>query len=139
MESLTDYYAFWAIYILAGLLAFWCWGKMAFWVKQRGVAYHIYSAVGAIIIFTPVPVPDASVEVLSPGFIAVPFALISDGLAGINQFIPWFSAAAGIALIVTLVGLIAGLAPKPDEQQKDRTTVPEPAKKTAPVKGNPFR
>ena len=117
MESLTDYYAFWAVYILAGLLGFWCWGKMAFWVKERGAAYHIYSAVGAVIIFTPVPVPDASIEVLSPGFIAVPFALISDGLAGLEQFVPWFSVAAGIALIVTLAGLIAGLAPKPDEQQ----------------------
>ena len=139
MESLTDYYAFWAIYILAGLLAFWCWGKMAFWVKQRGVAYHIYSAVGAIIIFTPVPVPDASVEVLSPGFIAVPFALISEGLAGLEQFVTWFSVSAGIALLVTLVGLVAGLALKPNVQEKDRETPPLRAKNAAPVKGNPFR
>ena len=139
MESLTDYYTFWAIYIVAGLLAFWCWGKMAFWVNERGVAYHIYSAVGAIIIFTPVPVPEASMEVLSPGFIAVPFALISDGLAGLEQFVAWFSVSAGIALVVTLFGLVAGLAPKPDAQEKGQRPAREAAKKAAPVKDNPFR
>jgi hypothetical protein len=139
MESLTDYYAFWAVYILAGLLGFWCWGKMAFWVKARGIGYHIYSAIGAIIIFTPVPVPDADTEVLSPGFIAAPFALISEGVAGLELFIPWFAVSAGIALSVTFVALLAGLAPKSDKQKEGGKPSAKPVRKTAPVKGNPFR
>ena len=143
MESVSDYYLFWGIYLIAALVGFWCWGKMAFWVSQQGVLYHLYSALGAVLIFTPVAVPEAS-GALAPGFIAVAFSLISlgvgAGLSSLAEFAPWYGAASVLALVATAIGFIAGLTPTLAEENSQSTS--RQAKSTPPrqkhVKGNPF-
>ena len=136
MESLNDYLFFWGLYFLAGLAGFWCWGKMAFWVKTKGLFYHLYSALGAILIFTPAPVAgDLSIQ-LAPGFIVLMFHIISQGIAGFNDYLLLFSASAVIAFSVTLVGIFAGLAPSDEGDENAKNTRKE---RTEPVVGNPFR
>jgi len=137
MESVADYYLYWAVYLLAAVAGFWCWGRIPFWVRNRGVAYHIYSAVGAVIIFTPLPVVSGAGQTLSPGFVALPFTLISEGIDGVTPFAVWYLTAAGLAAFATLVGFVAGLAP---EHNEDGRNAQEKSAGQAPksVKGNPF-
>jgi len=143
MESVSDYYLFWGIYLVAAVAGFWCWGRMAFWVSQRGIFYHLYSALGAVLIFTPVAVPDAS-GALAPGFIAVAFTLISQGMgsgvSALAEFALWYGVASIIALVVTTIGLVAGLTPAVAVEDSENT--PSQAKSSVSrqkhVKGNPF-
>lgn len=109
MEGLNDYLFFWGLYLLAGLIGFWCWGRMAFWVKDKGLFYHLYSAVGAILIFTPVPVAGDLPIQLAPGFIVVVFNVISLGMAGLNDYVMVFASSTIIAFTVSLLGVVFGI------------------------------
>ncbi|MDF1764214.1 MAG: hypothetical protein P1U57_12470 [Oleibacter sp.] len=99
MESLVNYPLMWTAYFLAGIVAFWCWGQMAVKSVNKGLRYHIYSAVGAVIIFTPVPFSSAMPHILAPGFIAFPFTLLSGDVAMVGTQVGWYLLAAFLALI----------------------------------------
>lgn len=111
MESLNDNLFFWGLYLLAGLVGYWCWGKMAFWVKNRGFFYHLYSALGAVLIFTPAPVAGDLTMQLAPGVIVLVFNVISHGVAGFDDYILLFSASSVLALSTVFISVLAGLAP----------------------------
>ncbi|MEK9710939.1 MAG: hypothetical protein VW258_00080 [Thalassolituus sp.] len=139
MESVSDYYLFWGIYIAAGVAGFWCWGRMLFWLRHKGVGYHLYSAIGAVLIFTPVAVPE-SPSSLAPGFIAVAFSLISSGVGSLAEFAPWYGVASAIACFVTIAALVAGIAPSvaEDATEKHARKAKSDPRNTKHVKGNPF-
>ena len=111
MESLNDNLFFWTLYLLSGFVGFWCWGKMVFWVKTRGLFYHLYSAVGAVLIFTPAPVAGDLPMQLAPGVIVLVFNVISHGVAGFDGYISLFSASFSLALFTVMIAVLAGLAP----------------------------
>lgn len=105
MESVASYYTYWTVYMVAALIGFWCWVRMAFWVAERGVVYHLYSALGAVLIFTPLPVTGQE-QTLAPGFVAIAFTFISEGLSGLYEFAVWYLASAVLAVVALIVGLI---------------------------------
>ncbi|WP_370314840.1 hypothetical protein [Thalassolituus sp.] len=134
MEGLNSYFAFWVIYLAAGTLGYWCWGKMAFWVTSRGLPYHLFSALGAVIVFTPVPVAAES-SFLAPGAVVIAFSLISGTLAELDYTAIWYAASVATAFGITLIMALAGLLPT-DMQ----TTAEKPAKPRSKTRSdNPFR
>lgn len=136
MESLSDYLLYWGLYFLAGLAGLWCWGRMAFWVKQRGLFYHLYSAIGAILIFTPVPVAGDMPIQLAPGVIVLLFSVISDGLGAVNHYALVYGASATLAFSVVFVGVLAGLTPDDNgdkKREKARANLSRSAKRTDPI------
>ncbi len=112
MESIMEYTNVWAVYLAAGLIGLWCWGRMAFWVKHYGVIYHLYSALGAVLIFTPVPVTMDSAAYLAPGFLAVAVALLSHDQTLLNYYGIWYLITLVLALITVAGCSAAGLMPK---------------------------
>ncbi|MEC8443369.1 MAG: hypothetical protein VXZ05_04100 [Pseudomonadota bacterium] len=120
MESLSTYPLFWLLYLVAGVIAYGCWGRMAFWVKQPGIGYHLYASLGAIIIFTPVAIPGDGMTLLAPGFVAVPFTLIQEGVSALHTFLPWYAAALTLALIAVIVGsVIEAFKPAPSSASEE--------------------
>ena len=112
MESIMEYTNVWAVYLAAGLIGLWCWGRMAFWVKHYGVIYHLYSALGAVLIFTPVPVTMDSAAYLAPGFLAVAVALLSHDQTLLNYYGIWYLITLVLALMTVAGCAAAGLMPK---------------------------
>ena len=111
MEGLMEYTHAWSIYVAAGLVALWCWGRMAFWVKHYGLGYHLFSAVGAVLIFTPVPVDVMSSDYLAPGFLAVALAYLGHDQALLGYYGVWYLVTLVIALVVVAAAAAAGLMP----------------------------
>ena len=139
MESLSTYMSFWLIYLASGLLGYWCWGRMFSWMKRRGLAYHLVSAAGAVLIFTPVPVAPESPAFLAPGFVVVGFGLLSGELASMGYLGLWFGASAVMAFGITFIMSLAGLLPVGDWSPASANAT-EPAPRKAPVRrDNPFR
>jgi hypothetical protein len=132
MESVASYYTYWAVYMAAALIGYWCWGRMAFWVAERGVVYHLYSAVGAVLIFTPLPVTGQE-QTLAPGFVAIAFTFISEGFSGVYEFAVWYLASTVLAGIALIVGLILI---KPEAKAKASVVKRE---QPSSVPDNPFR
>lgn len=112
MESIMEYTNVWAVYLAAGLIGLWCWGRMAFWVKHYGVIYHLYSALGAVLIFTPVPVTMDSAAYLAPGFLAVAVAVLGQDQTLLSYYGIWYLITLVIALITVAGCAAAGLLPK---------------------------
>ena len=111
MESLSEYTNVWALYLAAGLIGLWCWGRMAFWVKSYGLGYHLFSALGAVLIFTPVPVDMASSEYLAPGFLAAVVAFISHDQSLLSYYGIWYLITLVIALVTVMAFTAAGQLP----------------------------
>ncbi len=111
MESLNEYTNVLAVYLAAGLIGLWCWGRMAFWVKNYGLAYHLFSALGAVLIFTPVPVEMASSDYLAPGFLAVAVAFISQDQGLLSYYGVWYLITFVIALVTVMAFTAAGQLP----------------------------
>jgi len=133
MESLNGYLTFWGLYLAFGFLGYWCWVKMAFWVESRGLFYHLYSAVGAVVIFTPVPVAVDS-AFYSPGAVVIGFAAISGSFSDVGYLALWYGVASALAFGITLIMAIAGLLPVKTTAEADAAPAVKPEKDV-----NPFR
>ena len=121
MEGIIEYKIFWAIYLTAGLVGLWCWGKIAFWVKTPGLFYHIFSAMGAILIFTPVPISIYMGQQLAPGFVVVAFTLISEGQTGIQYTYLWYGISTVLAFATVFIAFFAGWMPSQSVTKKKNT------------------
>jgi hypothetical protein len=108
VDSVITYGQFWLLYLVSALVAYWCWGKLLFWVKTPGVGYYLFSLIGAVLIFTPVPIEQGSMY-WAPGFLVVAFTFLISGPESINYCIPWFAAALAIGAVVLGVGLLVSL------------------------------
>ena len=131
MESIMEYTNVWAVYLAAGLIGLWCWGRMAIWVKHYGVIYHLYSALGAVLIFTPVPVSMDSVAYLAPGFLAVAVALLSHDQTLLNYYGIWYLITLVLALITVAGCAAAGLMPAAQSSAGKLTSKPTQRQKEA--------
>jgi hypothetical protein len=99
------YGQFWLLYLVFALVAYWCWGKLLFWVKTPGIGYHLFSLIGAVLIFTPVPIEPESMY-WAPGFLVVAFTFLISGTESVQYCIPWFASALAIGAVALGVGLL---------------------------------
>lgn len=108
MEGIIDYWAFWAAYIAAGLIGLWCWGKLIFWVKTPGLFHHLFSALGAILIFTPAPINEHMGQQLAPAIFPLVFNFASEGVAGIGYLAIWYGISSVLAFAIVWMAYFAG-------------------------------
>lgn len=78
MESLIEYWQFWALYAAFALAGWWCWDQLFFWIPAGSDWRRLAAVPGAVILFTPSPV-SAQSDHLAPAV----FVLILDVLSGV--------------------------------------------------------
>lgn len=89
MEGLLSYSNAWLIYLAAGLMGWWCWYKLFFWLKVVPFTQHLAIAAGAVLVFTPAPIFFGS-DLYAPAFIVTAFSIFSDGIgATIHTYFYW--------------------------------------------------
>ncbi len=99
MQGMLTYLDAWLIYIAAGLMGWWCWYRLFFWLKAIPFAQHLMLAVGAVLLFTPAPI-NANADQYAPAFIITAFSLLAKSTQSMSYiYFYWLCA----ALIVTLV------------------------------------
>lgn len=106
MQGMLNYSDAWLIYIAAGLMGWWCWYRLFFWLKPVPFLLHLALAVGAVLLFTPAPISVQSTQ-YAPASIITAFAILAKDYQSIGYvYFYWILSGFVVTVLLMLVYLL---------------------------------
>lgn len=102
MESMIAYWPFWALYFAFALAGWWCWNQLFFFLAKTPALQRLIIILGAVMLFTPAPVPHLNDHLAPAVFVVILRAMSGENLLH-EMVITWFSLGVAAGLLVFLI------------------------------------